>query len=126
MSSAQLTPNFNLIEFACKDGTPVPPPLMGNVIELAEQLQVIRDYIGEPVYINSAYRTPAHNKKVGGAKDSQHLKAKAADITAKSVPPLEMARIVEKLIREGMIKIGGVGVYPGFVHVDTRNKKARW
>lgn len=123
----QLTKNFHLSEFACKDGSPVPPELIPNVKKLAEQLQVIRDTVGAPLYISSSYRTPAHNKAVGGAKNSQHLQAKAADISTRNKTPKQLARIIEKLIAEGKIAIKGVGVYPGFVHVDIRSgKAARW
>jgi len=121
-----LTPNFNLNEFKCNDGTPVPGELMDNVKKLAANLQVIRDTIGEPLRINSAYRTPEHNKKVGGKKNSYHLKAMAADLTCKSKSPKQLAAIIEKLIKEKKIVQGGLGIYPGFVHYDIRGTKARW
>lgn len=122
----QLTKNFNLSEFACKDGTPVPASLMPNVQELANNLQVLRDDIGEAIHINSGYRTELYNKKVGGKKASQHLKARAADITCKSKTPKQLAVIVEGLIKKKKLWFGGIGVYPGFVHVDIRKNKARW
>lgn len=46
-------------------------------------LQPLRDYMGEPVIINSGYRSPELNKKVGGVRDSQHLIGEAADINCK-------------------------------------------
>jgi uncharacterized protein YcbK (DUF882 family) len=121
----QLTTNFHLSEFACKDGTPVPDELIPNVQKLAEQLQIIRDAIGESLHINSGYRTAAYNKKVGGKPNSYHLKAMAADITAKNYTPKQLAAVVEKLILNGL-KIGGMGIYKGFIHVDTRKGKVRW
>lgn len=125
----KLTKNFSLSEFACKDakGTPVPEKYMGNVKELAKNLQTLRDAIGEPLYISgSGYRTPAHNKKVGGAKQSQHLTANAADISAKNYTPKQLKAIVERLIKEGKLWFGGIGLYKGFLHVDCRQDKARW
>jgi len=122
----QLTKNFNLAEFACKDGTPVPDNLIPVVTELAKNLQVLRDDIGEALHLNSAYRTPAYNKKIGGVKDSQHPQGKAGDITAKSFTPKQLAARIEKLIKDGKMKQGGIGVYPGFVHYDIRGVKARW
>ena len=122
----QLTTNFNLIEFACHDGSPVPEELIPNVQELANNLQVLRDYIGEPLHINSGYRTPTYNKKVGGKPLSQHLKAKASDLTAKSYTPKKLAAVIEKLIAEKKMKQGGIGIYPGFTHYDIRGTKARW
>lgn len=122
----QLTKNFNLAEFACKDGTPVPDKYIANVTKLAENLQLLRDHLNEPLHINSAYRSPEHNKKVGGKPASQHLTASAADITCKSKSPKQLAAIIEKLIKDGVLKFGGMGIYPGFVHVDIRAGKVRW
>jgi uncharacterized protein YcbK (DUF882 family) len=122
----KLSKNFSLDEFKCKDGTQVPLELRQNVIELAANLQVLRDYLGAPIHINSGYRTPAYNAKVGGKKESKHLLAQAGDITTKNKTPRQLAAIIEKLIAEGKMKQGGLGVYPGFVHYDIRGKKARW
>lgn len=122
----QLTKDFHLAEFACKDGSQVPGELLHNTELLAANLQILRDYIGEAIHINSGYRTPAHNAKVGGKKNSYHMKAMAADITCKSKTPKQMAAIIEKLIEAKKMKQGGVGLYPGFVHYDVRGVKARW
>lgn len=123
----QLTENFTRAEFDCKDGTPVPDKYIGNVRELAVNLQVLRDHIKEPVLVTgSGYRTASHNKKVGGAPASQHLTASGADINAKSYSPRGLANVIEKLIAEGKMKQGGIGVYNGFVHYDIRGTKARW
>lgn len=124
--SDQLTANFHIREFMCKDGTEVPLELVLNVQKLALQLQILRDHLAEPIHINSAYRTATYNKKIGGKPKSQHLTASAADITVKSKTPKQMAIIVEKLIAEKKLKFGGIGVYPGFIHVDIRKGKARW
>lgn len=125
----RLTNNFNLSEFNCRDAknTPVPPELIPNVKKLAEQLQVIRDTIGLPLHINSAYRTPTHNKAIGGEKNSQHLQGKAADIAARDLTPKQLAKVIEKLIKDGKITVKGIGVYASFVHVDIRSgQAARW
>src|SRR5688500_9570925 len=114
MSNGQLTKNFHIREFKCKDGSPVPVELIPNVLELAKQLQVIRDFIGEPIHLNSAYRSPDYNKRIGGVANSQHVLAKAADCTTKNKTPKQFAAIVEKLIKEGKVKIGGIGIYKGF------------
>lgn len=122
----KLTNNFSLAEFACKDGTPVPPELIPNVQLLANNLQVLRDHLGEPIHVNSGYRSPGYNAKVGGKKNSYHLKAMAGDLTCKSKTPKQLAAIIEKLIATRKMKQGGIGIYPGFVHYDVRGTKARW
>lgn len=124
----QLTKNFNLSEFRCKDkaGTPVPDDLIPNVTALANSLQVLRDYLNVPIQIVSGYRTEEHNREQGGVKDSQHLLAKAADIVVKTLKPEDVAEVIEMLIDNKRILQGGIGVYPGFVHYDIRGNKARW
>jgi len=120
------TKNFSLSEFACKDGTAVPEKYYDNVWELMQNLQVLRDYFGVPITINSGYRTEKHNAKIGGSKNSQHLLAKASDIVVKGISPLEVYQTIEKLIENGKIKQGGLGLYKTFVHYDIRGIKARW
>lgn len=122
----QLTRNFNLAEFNCRDGRVVPPKYMNNVRELAHNLQVLRDEIDESIHVNSCYRPPDYNEKIGGAKNSQHLTASAGDITAKGYSPRQLAAKIEKLITQGKMKQGGIGIYPGFVHYDIRGTRARW
>lgn len=123
----KLTKNFDSKEFDCKDGTPVPVIYIKNCKEVAENLQVLRDHLGVPVRITgSGYRTPSHNKKVGGAKQSQHLTCSAADINADGYSPKQLAAEIERLIKAGKMKQGGIGIYPNFVHYDIRGTKARW
>lgn len=124
----QLTKNFTLGEFACHDAknTPVPKELIPNVRLLAENLQVLRDDIGEPLFVHSGYRTPRYNQLIGGARQSQHPKGKAGDVTAKNFTPKQLYKRAEKLIKAGKMKQGGLGLYAGFIHYDVRGRKARW
>ena len=127
MSNAgQLQPNFHIREFKCKDGSKVPEALEANVRLLAEQLQVLRDHIGIPIHLNSAYRTEAYNASIGGSPKSQHKLAKAADMVTSKYTPKQLANIIKKLITQGKMMQGGVGVYPSFVHYDVRGTEARW
>ena len=75
----KLTENFNLSEFECKCGCSMPDFVKKNIIELAENLQVLRDTVGR-LDLTNAYRCKDHNADVGGAVNSQHLKGKAADV----------------------------------------------
>lgn len=126
MSNGQLTDNFHIREFKCNDGTKVPTELEANVRLLATQLQALRDHIGIPIHINSAYRTEAYNAKIGGSPKSQHKLAKASDLTTSKYTPKQLATIIKKLIKSGKMMQGGVGVYPSFVHYDCRGIEARW
>lgn len=126
MKSIQLTENFNLKEFHCKDGSVVPESLMGKVKELAENLQVLRDYLQKPITINSAYRSEKHNEKIGGKERSFHLLGMAADITVSGYSSAEIYAAITALIRQGKMKEGGIGYYQNFVHYDIRGWYSRW
>ena len=125
----KLTKNFSKSEFDCKSGEDMPSDVLENVKQLAVQLQAIRDYVGKPIRINSAYRSKAHNKAIGGVKTSQHILGKAADITIDTFTPDEVVSIIENMLTNEMLGsfyIGGLGSYSTFTHVDIRDKKARW
>lgn len=49
-------------------------------------LEPVRKHFGRPVRINSGYRSPALNKRIGGSKYSQHMKGQAADFTIPGIP----------------------------------------
>ncbi len=122
----KLTKNFSKQEFESKDGSIMGSVALNNVKKLAENLQVIRDYVGEPIHINSGYRSIKHNENVGGKKGSYHLRGMAADITVKNISPRRLRRIIKQLVNVGRIKQGGIGLYNGFVHYDIRGVKSRW
>ena len=124
--SDKITPNFALYEFRCKDGTDVPEDLMDNVTLLCENLQVLRDHIGKPIRVISGYRSPKYNRRIGGARRSQHMLAKAADIKVSGMTPAEVKSVIVQLIKEGKMKSGGVGLYTTFTHYDVRGRNARW
>ena len=96
-----------------------------NVIELAENLQVLRDEVGR-LDLTNAYRCKEHNADVGGAVNSQHVKGKAADIKSSTIEPSDMAIAVDDLMKTEKFKLGGIGIYNTFTHVDTRGSRARW
>ena len=123
--SRRLAPDFQVRELRCRDGTDT--VMVDEVLTVV--LQCIREHFGKAVTITSGYRTAAHNAVVGGAKSSQHLLGRAADIRVQGVSVEDVAAYAESLMPDW----GGVGRYPvkagratGWVHVDTRADKARW
>ena len=113
----KITEHFKVKEFACKDGSTIV-----FVDEyLAVLLEILRETIKKPVIITSGYRTPEHNKKVGGAKYSFHMRGMAADITVKDMTPKDVAKELDKLAPNSC----GIIVYKSWVHFDTRNSKYR-
>jgi uncharacterized protein YcbK (DUF882 family) len=104
----------------------MPKDVLDNIKLLAIHLQTFRHTFNAPITINSSYRCVEHNRSVGGSKTSQHLLGKAADITIKGFTPDEVADEIEGLVKCGAVKIGGLGRYNNFCHIDIRNAHARW
>lgn len=113
----KLSSNFYLKEFECKCGKCKKTTVDANLVY---SLQLIRNYFNKPLIINSAYRCAKHNKSVGGATLSKHLFGMAADIVVKGVAPKDVAAYAES------IGLKGIGLYPTFVHIDTRRAKSFW
>ena len=125
----KLTQNFNKSEFDCKCGCEMPKKVLDNIKILAEQLQAIRTISEQPIQINSAYRCVKHNanlKPKPGAKNSQHILGKAADIVIKGYTAEETYELLDELMHYNTILQGGLGKYNSFTHYDIRGKEARW
>ena len=114
----KLSTNFRVREFACTDGS---DPIFVDS-DLVNVLQKVRTHFGKAVTITSAYRTPTHNKKVGGTLYSQHLYGRACDIKVKDTKPKTVAAYAETLLKNK----GGIGIYSTFTHIDVRTTKSRW
>jgi hypothetical protein len=119
---------YNEMEFFSR----IPKELIANADRVLKNLQVLRDACGQPISIISGYRDESRNSAVGGAKKSEHMNCTACDIRVKNMKPTEVASLIEKLIKEGKMVEGGLGVYPDFVHTDVRQDasgkpiRARW
>jgi GH25 family lysozyme M1 (1,4-beta-N-acetylmuramidase) len=121
-----LSPHFRSNEARCKDGTGVPRALMRRARDHAFALETLRHRLGgRPIPVISWYRTPTHNRKVGGSRGSKHMQAIATDHPRGWVDRIGRARV----LREGNVVFarGGMGVYPsGSLHFDSRGARARW
>lgn len=104
--------HFNLREFRSRDGAN--QLVLSRV--LVDMLQQLRDEVGKPIRINSGYRTPQHNARVGGAEASQHMYGAAADISVDGITPQQLAKIA----RDVGFPQAGLFVYPTHLHVDVR------
>ena len=113
---------FDTKELASKDGQRSPFGAQQVRSELLFLLNRIRTAWGRPIIVNSAYRSPEHNRAVGGVENSYHVQGLAADIRPEHQEDLpELQDLCLELNSDG-----GVGLYDGFVHVDARGFKARW
>jgi hypothetical protein len=83
------------------------------------KLERMREILGKPLIITSAYRDPLHNARVGGAPMSMHRFGRAFDIASQG-------RVRQELY-QAAVEAGftGFGFYNTFLHVDT-GRKRQW
>lgn len=84
----QLTKNFSLAELTATstgiDNSPSKDVINSLLALAGNVLQPARERYGKAITVNSGYRSPAVNRRVGGAASSQHMTGQAADITTGS------------------------------------------
>ncbi len=92
---------------------------------LLEALDELQQNIKGPIQILSAYRCPTHNRAVGGAPRSYHIRGQAADIR---VHGLSTRALYRAALCVPAFRDGGIGVYlrRNFLHVDVRERPYRW
>jgi hypothetical protein len=107
--SAWRWPSFSPAEIACR-GTGA---IKINT-DAMDKLQTLRNRLGKPLIVRSGYRSPSHNRAVGGAKASKHMDGIAFDIAMSNHNPAAFAEAARAV---GFL---GFGTYPrsGFMHID--------
>lgn len=84
------------------------------------KLDEARERAGIPFVINSAYRSPEHNAKIGGKPNSSHLKGLAVDISVTN--SRQRFIVLNALLNVGFTRIG---IADTFIHVDLDNGKSK-
>ena len=106
---------FKPHEIACK-GT-------GQLFINAEALNALdhlRSLLGHSIQLSSAYRSPYHNSKIGGAPRSSHLSGHAFDVRLQG----RDKEIIRKVAQECGFR--GFGMrYQTFIHVDM-GRRRQW
>ena len=75
----------------------------------------VRNYFRVPINVNSFYRSPAVNKAVGGAVNSQHVLGEAIDMDSSGVSDRELFDYIRK-----NLQFDQVILEPTWVHVSLR------
>jgi hypothetical protein len=123
-------------------------PILANNIEAqrslaalaVDVLEPVRTLWGAPIRCVSGYRSPQHNARMGGAPQSLHMRGQAADIVpadldwvamragngthADATRLTQFIALIEHHLGKELAAVGGIGKYPGFVHVDSRSRGA--
>lgn len=111
----QLSPSFSREEFNQKNN---PLPIEDVVVDprLIAKLELLRSRINRPIIINSGYRSPNYNAKIGGAKNSQHKYGRAADIRVPGLTPKQVNQIAQET---GFGYVEPSNLTPTWTHVDV-------
>ena len=126
--TALVTPHFSAAEFAqqARHGQPYldyPAEWIAErLLPLCRTLERVR--LALPVaycMVISGYRSWAYNRAIGGAAASQHPDGRAADVAYPGhMPGVVLALVLELHARGELLHLGGLGLYPGWVHLDVR------
>ena len=114
--SLRIAPNFRVEEFASPD-----TDVVKIDTKLIDVLQAIRNHFGKSVNINSGYRSPSHDKKVGGSGSGRHTKGLAADIVINGVSPIAVGLYALELLGS----TGGIEIGNSYCHIDVDNRRWR-
>lgn len=133
---------FNWSETTCTDGTKIPTKFRKRAVVSGRNLNRLRKKVAKKyrvkftdvsINVNSWYRSPAYNAKIGGARYSQHVEGRATDVTVHvkgygKVHPRTVAEIGATI---KAFRNGGIGWYDeehgGFTHFDHRpDGPSRW
>lgn len=81
-------------------------------------LEPVRERLGKPIMVNSGFRCPVHNRAVGGATGSQHVKGEAADVTLVQGSGCRVNDLAKAIVANGTWD--QLILYPTFVHVSYK------
>lgn len=86
-------------------------------IEVMVKLLRVSTRLGTQLQINSGYRSPQYNKRIGGATRSQHMSGYAIDVMMAGLSSDQIKQFIRLASQEGF---GGMKYYSGsgFTHVD--------
>ena len=93
----------------------------GLVPELVEKLDRARELCGFPFVITSGFRTPEENERIGGAKESSHLKGMAADIRR----PLDVDLVFRMCWAAGLAGFRRIEICDRHIHLDVDAEKTQ-
>lgn len=95
--------------------------LEGVKPDVVSRLEQVQSLLGKELPINSGYRDPAHNSRVGGARKSQHISRNAIDVDVSGLSKEERLKLIEIASAQGF---AGIGVYNNAIHFDIGSRRS--
>lgn len=126
-TSYKLRKNFTLGELANNLGDPKLAQFIINdeVDTFLTMLQQFREWYNKPMTVNSCYRQQTFNKKVGGDKNSAHLRACALDWAIKGHTETQRMNVYkqwEMLCKLHKV-VGAINYYTNGYHFEIYSDK---
>lgn len=116
-----ITANFNIKDFQCHCPRCADNPSRPHTkIEVINAVQAIRDFLEEPVIITCGVRCEAHNKEIGGVRDSRHLPQYADAVDIAVADAYEAAAIARLAWDHGIGGATAIRPYKAHIHIDWR------
>lgn len=84
------------------------------------KLTIVARRMGKRFTINSGYRSPQYNRRIGGASRSMHMSGKAIDVSTSGWSTEEKAEFIRVVSQEGFL---GIGTYGSFIHIDIGSRR---
>jgi uncharacterized protein YcbK (DUF882 family) len=112
-----ISEHFNFVEAVCRHCGRVPS--VAAVEHTAAWLERVRQEVfdGRAMHISSWCRCPVHNRRIGGASQSYHLRGWAVDMVVRGLSPRQVQAACRPHHGEGLL-IGGLGRYKTWTHID--------
>ena len=105
------------------DNRPSPAQEENLKLLVEKVLDPAREEFGQPIKVTSGFRSEELNKKIGGAKNSQHMFGEAADIQC--YDNKKLFRILADMEFDQLIYEFGTDEQPAWIHVSYSRKKNR-
>jgi zinc D-Ala-D-Ala carboxypeptidase len=100
------------------DNNPNAEQLAAMKLVTAKVFQPVREWYGKPIRVNSFFRSPELNTRIGGSKTSQHCKGEAIDIDTSNDNKKLYDYIRDNLEYDQLIWEFGNESNPDWIHVS--------
>lgn len=125
VKEALLLPSWNILHVPSEEEK-------SNIIKAAQMMEIIREYLGNPIHINCWIRPQItncpgsksngkdYNKFVGGARNSAHIEGLACDFTVSRMTCDDVRHTLEPKLEEFKIRMENKPG-SGWIHCDSRD-----
>jgi hypothetical protein len=104
-----------------------PPETAAQLVHTFQDMEKVRAKVGHrPIYIHSAYRSPAVNAAVGGAPNSQHMRGEAVDFSVAGLTVPDAFKLLHgsSINYDQLIEEAATWIHISFAHSRMARRQA--